>query len=129
MGARCDGLDTREITLANTDCKTGQAQIAVLDLAIKHLCGCQEPAGQITPEGQQFTCTITANTKVFFHFHSTNRSHQIVSVGTPSFPSSHLFHPDAEPRLNTHPVDFTSVGTYDFRDETYTNLFGVIDVQ
>lgn len=133
-GFGCGGASpfepTQGLALDATRCGAGQAQIAVRDGAIQSLCGCAESTGQLVGSNTgSLTCTVPAGTVVFFHYVAPLLPHQIVSTGTPSFPSSALSGSGAIVPVPTHAVRFESSGTYAFQDAFDNGLRGQITVQ
>src|SRR5271154_7128069 len=79
---------------ASTGCAAGQAMISVSDGYLETLCGCAEAAPVYSGPGSRLKCTVTSGTIVFFNYLATHAVHQIVSVGTPTFPSSGVSDPN-----------------------------------
>jgi plastocyanin len=98
-------------------CGAGEAQILVQDGYLEDLCGCAEPAGKSYTQPAPLTCTVPAGTTVFLIFEGAVRPHQIISSGTPSFPSSTLWDPPNGNFINPHfAYQFSQTGTYAFFD-------------
>lgn len=106
------------------------AQIVVLDGFLQNICGCQETP-KVTAAGSSFVCTVPAGTVVYFQYSGTVLAHQLISNGTPSFPSSPLSDPGdlKHPLVRSHAVVMNSSGSYNFSDAFNGALSGVIVVQ
>lgn len=124
----CDEIEKDTFNLSDSRCKTGQAQLSVLDGKFQNLCGCTESAGQFIFPPTVLTCTISRGTVVFFHFHSAYLKHQIRSTGTPSFVGSPIFDPADTTPIPSYGVTFSTAGTYNFQDDAYTPMVGQIIV-
>ncbi len=120
------GSDVAGLQQAQQSCPTGVVQVAVRDGMLQHLCGCQEPAGQITAQGSVFNCTFTVGSGVqlFVHYVATQLSHQIVPLGTPSFPPSPVHNPTESSPFLTHSFRIQASGTYRFQDQFNAALQG-----
>jgi hypothetical protein len=113
---------------ASGNCTTGIAQLAVYDTFIQNLCGCQEAPGIVMPP-VALTCTVSANTQVYFWYLNTTQFHQIQSTAQPTFPTSPLSDPDQSNPVRTHVVTLTDPGSYEFQDVYNRTLNGTIIVQ
>ncbi len=93
---------------------------------LKNLCGCAEGNTQ-SLQGQVLSCTVPLGTVVFFTFLGTTTTHQIVSTGSPSFPSSAPIEPDNNGQVWT--VQPSAAGSYTYDDAFSPGVSGVIVVQ
>jgi hypothetical protein len=124
LGGECSGVKNEtDVTLAMTACKTGQAQISVLDGSMKNHCGCQESANQLVTN---LTCTVPVGTTVFFNYSAAFLLHQIIPVGTPAIQASHLYDRSDEPVIPVFGfvLNGTAGDNYRFRDQFDPRLEG-----
>jgi plastocyanin len=129
----CEGdnnPDTETLDPSSTSCGSLVAQILVQDGYFKDLCGCAEGQGTTFVQPSPMTCTVAVNTTIFFLYTGSELSHQIISTGTPSFPSSPLWDPVS--RQTTNPVfgyQFQTAGTYTLTDALDGSMTGRLIVR
>lgn len=107
----CGKERSEEITTASTACKTGQAQIQVLDGMFRHLCGCNEAVGTTAVAGGRLDCTVNRGTQIVFQMGASTGQHQIVQNGT-----SASAIPASDPSSKVHVISLPTAGTYRYRD-------------
>lgn len=127
LGLGCGGGQIKEIPLQNTVCQAGTAQIAVGDVYLQNLCGCQQATSIVNPPGT-LTCTIPAGTTVFIHYLGTRLAHQILPTVPNSFPPSPLSDPNASTPIRSHAFQLRTAGNYNFQDVFYPALNGTFVV-
>lgn len=121
------GPGTVDQPAANTSCPAGAAIISLTDGFLETLCGCAEASPSYFGPGSRLTCTVTAGTIVFFNYTATTAVHQIVSTGSPSFPSSAISNPaNGVSMIRVHAAKFSNPGTYAFEDSFNLALAGDI---
>ena len=106
---------------ALTNCQPGVAMIVVGDGFLQTRCGCilpTEAPGTVFVSPTPLTCHLeNRNTQVHFNFFGTTLTHQIVSVGSPSFVPSPLIDPRADNRIWSYVVPLTQGQvSYKFQD-------------
>ncbi len=118
-----------KLTATPSACKTGVAQMSVLDTGIRRDCGCSE-GDNVTFSGTAFQCTVARGTVVYIYYPGVTQAHQIVfsSGGVTGTPQNH----DPNTHPETNPVDAvtmqsTSAGIT-FTD-SYTGNGGTFIVQ
>jgi plastocyanin len=128
----CDGdgnTDTSSLDPGSTVCGGQSAQILVQDGYFEDLCGCAEGAKTTFVQPTPMTCTISAGTAVFFLFSGDALSHQILSTGTPTFPTCAPWEPSDTTANEVCAYKFQSAGTYTFMDAVDNSMSGSIIVQ
>lgn len=116
--------------VSDTACPAGVAQVGIGDGYFQNICGCDEPAGKLFLSPNTMTCTAPLGTRVVFQFLATRSLHQVIAVGTPSFPAS----PVSDPGLSDFPVRSHvirpgTLGTYHFQDVTNSALAGQLVIR
>ena len=136
VSAACEPLNSGfepQISAPQTACTSGQAQIEIGDGYQRILCGCAEPAGAMVPSAGSkdpaLTCTVPSGTVVFFEYLSTVDRHQIISLASPSFPSSPISDPSDHPPLQIYGATFSPAGTYLYEDAFEPGTTGQIVAQ
>jgi hypothetical protein len=120
---------------SSTSCGANQAQILVGEAYVEDICGCAEGNAVVQTSGQALNCTVSANTQIAFSYLNTVNDHQIISTGSPNFPSSPTFGPSSVgfgPDPGTPlvwAVTLSDPGTYTYTDAYYPNVLGAIIVQ
>lgn len=113
-------------TAPQSGCPTGTALIEVGDGFARIHCGCQEAAFTTSSASNPLTCTVASGTTVFFDYSAATLQHQIVASGTPDFAPSARWEPESS--FKAHPVQFTTSGTYGFKDLFHPATTGQIVV-
>ena len=109
-------------------CGAHTAVIRVQDGFLEILCGCTEAAGTVSAAGSPLTCTLSSGDNVIFDYRGSRNAHQIVSSGTPSFPSSPAKVRGSAMRIHTHGFSLDTAGTYSFSDNFDQQLTGQLIV-
>lgn len=114
----CEGFNTHQSTA--TTCATGTAQIFVYDGQVQRVCGCTEGTGT----SSSVNCTVSAGTRIYFHFINIQIQHQIAVTG---IGSTRLVSPNFSTTDQVDATIFISAsGTYPFTDIQVSGLGGNI---
>ena len=129
LSISCGDSSNLQSSSISTTCQNGVALIQVYDGILQNLCGCTEPSGSLSSPSDPLTCTISVGSTVIFQFSDNQEARQILSIGTPTFPSSPMRTPGQADSTFNHPVSFQTTGTYHFQDAYNGTMAGQIIVQ
>jgi hypothetical protein len=125
----CGSSVSQPVQLAEANCSAGAAQIGIGSNYSVILCGCQEAQGQVVQAPDLLTCTVPANTHVFFQYMDQTAYHQIVPSGQPDFQPGPPNSPLSEAPVLSYVIKLKNPGTYGYKDFYFESLQGRIVVQ
>lgn len=123
FGSSC-GLKPGATGLAS--CATGTAEIQVYDAGMRRVCGCAEASNVAFAPGQNLTCTVNVNTRLFVNFVGiSSRQAQILVSLTPW---ATTVRSPAPGQVQTDVIYLNSTGTFTFLDPNVPNMTGTLIV-
>lgn len=106
-------------------CQTGSVYIQIRDGLFQPLCGCQEIAGQVSPESTAtLTCTFGRGASVIFDFSNTRLQHQVRFASGSQLSDSPLFNMSDSSSPSTYGVIVSEAGTFNFYDSVNPTMTG-----